>query len=1108
MKKKLTAILLCIGMLAGMVTPLAADEQYAIPVLQEDDDEVVRADAGYAESGLNDEELIEDEPSVLSESLDSENDNLELPVPIVQKAVVPDGYIGIYTAEDLDYYSHVILDGNFILMNNIDLSEYENWVPIGSGGKAYTGIFDGNGYKISNIRITATDNSVNDCDGIGLFSYVYNATIQNLILENCKITVEYIVENVGTVCGKTRKSTVDNCIVSGSIKYVDDESQSIRMIGGICGCMLQSNIRNISNDVSLDIDIPNATQYIGGNIGYMGGTNNEDYTLENMHNVGEINCLSADIDCKGNITCGGNIGSVRVNEAELKIKNLTNSGKITCNNKERPCVGGVIGNLDAHEFANVKISNLQNTAIVTVNSDLFSTCGGIIGSYIMPTSSTGTTESNDISYITFSQLRNNGKITNSAKIPYTGGLFGEIGYSAMKNSNGNYSFVNIALSDSYNSGDIVVEIIKNNVGNYKYTSGIIGLAESIHDDSDNIDSWYSHLELNNIYNIGDITVLYEENDNTVSIHDIVCFYTNNSSENITSCYYPSNNNATNTVISGCTPLSEAEMQSASSFVGFDFDNVWEIGVTDGYPYPTLRNNPHNDGNTNTPIEPNIPNIPEDAVYYNGSYYKIYTISSNATGENAYKEANEHCTSMGGHLAVIQNQAENDFLSSYVQEQSITNAYFGYSDEAVEGTWVWVNCEETSSYVNWAYDEPDSTREDYGMFYFYGGDYFSKGQWNNGDFGYSTIGDDKNYICEWNVSESVTSSISTTFDTSTVTLQEGDTFDFDGIVSTTAEDGLTAVQIDIHKAYDDTVGITYTRKTNTDETSPLSGNSFDLSSIPSFKAGDTLTGTTQSITLSADTSWNIYLYAKDADGNTLGGSVVKQIDIVEKEVTNVIHAEIECTDSEDYAGNYRAFTVIFDELPQSAYLQFDNQYDASKWLNEIYCASNILFNINPDEIEEKDGQFIYTTEFRIHSEGQESENYMRKVRVVADYAGTKSVSEARSFQVKPIPERDDGNTIGYQYEQTSSPDESADKPVILNVTNSAGTSGRRILSVVNYDCDASASPFFWWKSDCGTFYEIADDFTEVGFIPNGSGTVTIYMGDGLGYVTSYKLTIEN
>ena len=133
--------------------------------------------------------------------------------------------------------------------------------------------------------------------------------------------------------------------------------------------------------------------------------------------------------------------------------------------------------------------------------------------------------------------------------------------------------------------------------------------------------------------------------------------------------------------------------------------------------------------------------------------------------------------------------------------------------------------------------------------------------------------------------------------------------------------------------------------------------------------------------------------------------------------------------------------------------------------------------------------------------------MRKVRVVTDYDGVKSVSEAYSFQVKPIPKRETNNTIGYKYEQTTSYDEETDKPTILNVTNYFGTDGHRILSVINYTYDESGFPFFWWESDCGTFYTISDDFTKVGFIPDSSGSVTVYMGDGLGYVTSYELTIK-
>jgi hypothetical protein len=37
-------------------------------------------------------------------------------------------------------------------------------------------------------------------------------------------------------------------------------------------------------------------------------------------------------------------------------------------------------------------------------------------------------------------------------------------------------------------------------------------------------------------------------------------------------------------------LSAEQMRSKESFAGFDFDAVWEIGMSAEYPYPTLRGN--------------------------------------------------------------------------------------------------------------------------------------------------------------------------------------------------------------------------------------------------------------------------------------------------------------------------------------------------------------------------------------------------------------------------------------------------------------------------------------------------------------------------------------
>ncbi len=90
---------------------------------------------------------------------------------------VPEGYTGIYTAEDLDNVREDLY-GNYILMNDIVLTEADyqeggifegGFVPIGAGegiysDNAFHGIFNGNGYVISGLCIEG------DYQYAGLFS--------------------------------------------------------------------------------------------------------------------------------------------------------------------------------------------------------------------------------------------------------------------------------------------------------------------------------------------------------------------------------------------------------------------------------------------------------------------------------------------------------------------------------------------------------------------------------------------------------------------------------------------------------------------------------------------------------------------------------------------------------------------------------------------------------------------------------------------------------------------------------------------------------------------------------------------------------------------------
>ena len=68
-----------------------------------------------------------------------------------QLTEVPDGWIGIYTAEDLAAAKGE--SGNYILMSDVDMSQFGKWDP----WKHLGGTFDGNGHTISNLIIDTRD---------------------------------------------------------------------------------------------------------------------------------------------------------------------------------------------------------------------------------------------------------------------------------------------------------------------------------------------------------------------------------------------------------------------------------------------------------------------------------------------------------------------------------------------------------------------------------------------------------------------------------------------------------------------------------------------------------------------------------------------------------------------------------------------------------------------------------------------------------------------------------------------------------------------------------------------------------------------------------------
>ena len=195
---------------------------------------------------------------------------------------------------------------NYKLEADIDLSGV-NWTPI-----AYeiSGVFDGNGHKISNLTIAYTEAPMSE---VGLFS-VYSGIVENLELENVSISVDAYAETPDNISGKTG-------------------------VGAFAGVMKEGFIVDCKVSGTIDADVSN----IGGFVGH---------TLEN--GIVRINRFENYAEITGNGNVSDNIGgAVGCSLGSISVNNSTNMGGI---HNGHINVGGLVGYVDPSQYQDTTVT--------------------------------------------------------------------------------------------------------------------------------------------------------------------------------------------------------------------------------------------------------------------------------------------------------------------------------------------------------------------------------------------------------------------------------------------------------------------------------------------------------------------------------------------------------------------------------------------------------------------------------------------------------------------------------------------------------------------------------------------------------------------------------
>jgi len=268
---------------------------------------------------------------------------------VVHQSTIPSGYIGIYTAEDLNNVRNNLSD-NYIQMADIDLSGYASWVPIG----AFTGIYDGNNFNILNLKIVSGESQ------LGLFKTATGATFRNIRIISCNIQSTYI--DVGALIGYCTSCNLDNCYSSGSVVTTSNNA------GGLIGEIWTSTVTNCGSDCTVNVNTA------GGGL------------FSSIHNSNISNCFARG-DVTGKYIIGGIIGRIWGSNT---ITDVYAMGDVNNSTTTIAQAGGVVGyggepssySTITRAFATGRITNgLTSSNVGPIIGFLYSTTVVISDSY-------------------------------------------------------------------------------------------------------------------------------------------------------------------------------------------------------------------------------------------------------------------------------------------------------------------------------------------------------------------------------------------------------------------------------------------------------------------------------------------------------------------------------------------------------------------------------------------------------------------------------------------------------------------------------------------------------------------------------------------------------
>lgn len=249
--------------------------------------------------------------------------------------------MGVTTYNDLHTALEAAKNGGTVkLLRDVELTD--TWTPVGDSSTPFKGIFDGDGHKITGLKI-------NTGSYIGLFGYVgEGATIKNVNLVGANVSG---VKRVGALIGQIMgNATVSNCTVDSTSHVTGSDSNTGGLIGEAAGG-ITVKLEKLINYATVMNTENNGPSRAAGIIAQV--TSGANVTITNCVNNGAITTKNG---------YAGGIVAAKQGNSKVSFENCSNAGTLTGN-----YTGSLIAWLVGGNWLSMTNSGDARTAIGAVN---------------------------------------------------------------------------------------------------------------------------------------------------------------------------------------------------------------------------------------------------------------------------------------------------------------------------------------------------------------------------------------------------------------------------------------------------------------------------------------------------------------------------------------------------------------------------------------------------------------------------------------------------------------------------------------------------------------------------------------------------------------------